>query len=79
MEQVVRENRRKKLVGTVISTKNEKTITVMVETYEKHPLYSNVSKFQRNLLFMMKKMKQKLEMLLKSKKQDHFQKLNTLD
>lgn len=40
MEQVVRENRRKKLVGTVISTKNEKTITVMVETYEKHPLYS---------------------------------------
>ncbi|AZZ65584.1 30S ribosomal protein S17 [Metamycoplasma phocicerebrale] len=39
MEQV-RENRRKKLVGTVISTKNEKTITVIVETYEKHPLYS---------------------------------------
>ncbi|WP_045434160.1 30S ribosomal protein S17 [Metamycoplasma canadense] len=40
MEQVVRKNGRKKLVGTVISTKNEKTITVMVETYEKHPLYS---------------------------------------
>nr|WP_040544991.1 30S ribosomal protein S17 [Metamycoplasma alkalescens] len=36
----MRENRRKKLVGTVISTKNNKTITVIVETYEKHPLYS---------------------------------------
>ncbi|PZW01616.1 30S ribosomal protein S17 [Metamycoplasma auris] len=40
MEQTMRENRRKKLVGTVVSTKNEKTVTVIVETYEKHPLYS---------------------------------------
>ena len=36
---VVRENRRKTLVGTVVSIKNNKTITVMVETYRKHPLY----------------------------------------
>lgn len=40
MEAQVRENRRKILVGTVVSTKNNKTITVVVETYEKHPLYS---------------------------------------
>ncbi|AWX69274.1 30S ribosomal protein S17 [[Mycoplasma] anseris] len=40
MEQAVRENRRKTLVGTVVSTKNDKTIIVLVETYEKHPLYA---------------------------------------
>lgn len=40
METTVRENRRKTLVGTVVSTKNQKTITVVVEIYEKHPLYS---------------------------------------
>ncbi|WPB50790.1 30S ribosomal protein S17 [Metamycoplasma subdolum] len=28
------------MVGTVLSTKNNKTITVIVETYEKHPLYA---------------------------------------
>lgn len=40
MKTTVRENRRKTLVGTVVSTKNQKTITVVVEIYEKHPLYS---------------------------------------
>ena len=37
---VARENHRKILVGTVISIKNAKTATVLVETYEKHPLYA---------------------------------------
>ncbi|ACF07290.1 30S ribosomal protein S17 [Metamycoplasma arthritidis] len=40
MEKVIRENRRKSQMGVVISTKNDKTITVLVETYEKHPLYA---------------------------------------
>ena len=35
-----RHNGRKVLVGSVISIKNNKTITVLVETYTKHPLYS---------------------------------------
>ena len=30
---------RKELVGRVVSSKNNKTITVLVETYKKHPLY----------------------------------------
>ncbi len=30
---------RKEFVGTVVSAKNNKTITVKVETYKKHPLY----------------------------------------
>ena len=30
---------RKELVGKVVSDKNNKTITVLVETYKKHPLY----------------------------------------
>ena len=32
-------NSRKVYVGKVVSAKNEKTITVLVETYRKHPLY----------------------------------------
>lgn len=31
---------KKTLTGTVISTKREKTITVQVDTFKKHPLYS---------------------------------------
>ena len=38
METTVRENRRKTLIGTVVSTKNQRTISVGVEIYEKHPL-----------------------------------------
>lgn len=30
---------RKQLIGKVVSTKMDKTITVLVETYIKHPLY----------------------------------------
>ena len=30
---------RKELVGTVVSSTNDKTITVLVETYKNHPLY----------------------------------------
>jgi len=32
-------NTRKVLVGKVVSASNEKTITVLVETYAMHPLY----------------------------------------
>ncbi len=30
---------KKEFVGKVVSAKNDKTITVLVETYKKHPLY----------------------------------------
>ena len=33
------EKRRQELVGKVVSAKNDKTITVLVETYKKNPLY----------------------------------------
>ncbi|MDP2426063.1 MAG: 30S ribosomal protein S17 [Candidatus Izemoplasmatales bacterium] len=33
-------NIRKVFTGTVVSDKNDKTITVLVTTYKKHPLYS---------------------------------------
>ncbi|MDD3129884.1 MAG: 30S ribosomal protein S17 [Candidatus Izemoplasmatales bacterium] len=32
-------NNRKVFTGTVVSDKNDKTITVLVTTYKKHPLY----------------------------------------
>ena len=35
----MKEIRKQELVGKVVSAKNDKTITVLVETYMKHPLY----------------------------------------
>ena len=40
-------NTRKSYVGTVVSAKNDKTITVKVETYRKHPLYSKRIKYSK--------------------------------
>lgn len=40
-------NSRKVYVGTVVSVKNDKTITVMVETYRKHPLYGKRVKYSK--------------------------------
>ena len=34
------ENKRKEIIGVVVSDKNDKTIIVKEETYRKHPLYS---------------------------------------
>jgi len=38
---------RKELVGKVVSNKNNKTITVLVETYKKHPLYGKRVKYSK--------------------------------
>ena len=35
----MKETVKKELVGKVVSDKNDKTITVLVETYKKHPKY----------------------------------------
>lgn len=34
------ETKRSELIGKVVSSTNDKTITVLVETYIKHPLYN---------------------------------------
>ena len=47
----------KELTGKVVSAANNKTITVLVETYKLN--------HQRNMLFMMKLTKQKLAIQLK--------------
>ena len=67
---------RKELVGKVVSAKNNKTITVLVETYKKDPLYGKRVKALRNMLFMMKEIKLKLEILFVSLKLVHYQKQN---
>ncbi|MGN1379890.1 MAG: 30S ribosomal protein S17 [Bacilli bacterium] len=41
------ENRKQELVGKVVSDKNDKTITVLVETYKKHPLYGKRVKYSK--------------------------------
>ena len=40
-------NLRKVMHGTVISDKMDKTITVLVETYKKHPLYGKRVKYSK--------------------------------
>lgn len=40
-------NYRKVYVGKVVSTKMDKTITVLVETYKKHPLYGKRVKYSK--------------------------------
>lgn len=40
-------NNRKVLVGKVVSDKMDKTITVLVETYKKHPLYGKRVKYSK--------------------------------
>ncbi len=35
------------LVGKVVSAKNDKTITVLVETYKNHPLYGKRVKYSK--------------------------------
>lgn len=39
--------KRQELVGKVVSNKNNKTITVLVETYKKHPLYGKRVKYSK--------------------------------
>ena len=38
---------KKELVGKVVSAKNDKTITVLVETYKKHPKYGKRVKYSK--------------------------------
>lgn len=40
-------NNKAQLVGRVVSAKNDKTITVLVETYKKHPLYGKRVKYSK--------------------------------
>ena len=40
-------NKRVQLVVKVVSAKNDKTITVLVETYKKHPLYGKRVKYSK--------------------------------
>ena len=40
-------NKSQVLVGKVVSSKNDKTITVLVETYKRHPLYGKRVKYSK--------------------------------
>ena len=41
------DKRRQELVGKVVSNKNDKTITVLIETYKTHPLYKKRVKYSK--------------------------------
>ena len=41
------ETKRTELTGRVVSDKNDKTITVLVETHRKHPLYKKMVKYSK--------------------------------
>ena len=41
------ETKKQELIGKVVSAKCDKTITVLVETYKKHPLYGKRVKYSK--------------------------------
>ena len=41
------EEKKSELIGKVVSAKNDKTITVLVETHKKHPLYGKRVKYSK--------------------------------
>lgn len=41
------ESRKRELVGKVVSDKTDKTITVLIETYKKDPLYGKRVKYSK--------------------------------
>ena len=41
------ESKRSELIGKVVSATNNKTITVLVETHKKHPLYGKRVKYSK--------------------------------
>ena len=41
------ETKRQELIGKVVSAKNDKTITVLVETHRMHPLYRKRVKYSK--------------------------------
>ena len=41
------ETKKTELTGRVVSDKNDKTITVLVETHRKHPLYHKMVKYSK--------------------------------
>ena len=41
------ETKRTELIGKVVSAANDKTITVLVETYRNHPLYGKRVKYSK--------------------------------
>ena len=41
------ESKRSELIGKVVSAKNDKTTTVLVETHKKHPLYGKRVKYSK--------------------------------
>ena len=43
----MKETVKKEFIGTVVSDKNNKTITVLVETYKKHPKYGKRVKYSK--------------------------------
>lgn len=54
-------NQRKVYQGRVVSDKMDKTITVVVETKENHPIYGKRMKYSKNIKRMMKTTQRKLE------------------
>ena len=41
------DSKKTELIGKVVSNVNDKTITVLVETYKKHPLYGKRVKYSK--------------------------------
>jgi len=64
------------LVGTVVSDKMDKTVTVLIERRVRHPLYGKIIVRRTSITLTMKVMWQSLETLLRFKRVARFQERN---
>ena len=46
----MKESRKRELIGKVVSDKNDKTITVLVETYKTDPIYKKRVKYSKKYI-----------------------------
>ena len=73
------ETKRSELIGKVVSAKNDKTITVLVETYRNDPLYHKRVKYSKKYAAHDEKILRKLEIQLDFFQQDHYLRLRDMN
>ena len=73
------ETKRSELIGKVVSAKNDKTITVLVELIEMILYIIRELNTLKSMLLMMKKILRKLEIQLDFFQQDHYLRLRDMN
>ena len=72
------ENKRHEVIGKVVSDKNDKTITILVETYKKDPKYGKRVKYSKKYRAHDEENKAKVGDIVRVVETNHYQKQKDL-